>query len=344
MYKNISLFLEKKEISLSAKVYFIDAMSAMAMGLFSSLLVGTILNTIGLKLHIPFLSETIWPLCREMTGAAIGVAVAYSLHAHTFVLFSASIAGYAGNSFGGAVGAFLAALVAVECGKLVSRETKIDLIITPMVTILSGSLVAVSIGPPLSALMNNIGALLMTATTLHPFFMGITVAVLVGMALTLPISSAALCMMFSLSGLAGGAAAAGCCAQMIGFSVMSFKDNGWGGSVAVGIGTSMLQMPNIIKNPKIGIPPTLAAAITGPISTMVFQLENTPIGSGMGTCGLVGQIGGLTAMAETGVSTLFSFSAILAVHFILPALLTLCFSTAMYKAGCIKKGDLKLSL
>lgn len=337
-------FLEKKNIEISGKRYFIDAMSAMAMGLFSSLLVGTILNTIGLKLHNEFLTDTVWPICRDMTGAAIGIAVAYTLKAHTFVLFSASIVGYAGNQFGGAVGAFISVIISTELGKLVSRETKIDLIVTPMVTILSGSLVAVFFGPYMSAFMSGLGALIMTATNLRPFWMGISLAVSVGMILTLPISSAAICMMLSLSGLAGGAAAVGCCAQMIGFAVMSYRDNGFGGTVAVGIGTSMLQMSNIIKNPRIWIPPTAAAAVLGPVSTMLFQLENTPIGSGMGTCGFVGQIGALTALEQSGRSGPRIYLSVLLLHIIAPALLTLLFTMPLRKIGWIKDGDLKLAL
>ena len=201
----LQFFLKKKDIEISGKRYFIDAMSAMAMGLFSSLLVGTILRTVGQQLHITFLTDTIWPICRDMTGAAIGIAVAHSLKAHTFVLFSASIVGYAGNMFGGAVGAFISAIVGTELGKLVSKETKIDLIVTPMVTILSGSVIAVFFGPYMSACMNWLGGVIMTATTLRPFLMGICLAVLVGIILTLPISSAALCMMLSLSGLADAA-------------------------------------------------------------------------------------------------------------------------------------------
>ncbi|MEL3906649.1 MAG: PTS sugar transporter subunit IIC [Treponema sp.] len=339
-----TLFLKRKKVEISAKGYFIDAMSAMAMGLFSSLLVGTILNTIGLKLHISFLSDTVWPICRDMTGAAIGIAVAHALQAHTFVLFSAAIVGYAGNTFGGAVGSFLSVIISTELGKLISRETKVDLIVTPMVTILSGTAVAVFFGPYMSAFMNGLGTLIMTATNLQPFAMGVTLSVLVGMILTLPISSAAICMMLSLSGLAGGAAAAGCCAQMIGFAVMSYRDNGLGGTVAVGIGTSMLQMPNIIRNPRIWIPPTAAAAVTGPLSTLLFKMENTPIGSGMGTCGFVGQIGALTAMEQAGGSGAFLYGSVLIVHFILPALLTAVFTLPLRKLGWIKNGDLKLNI
>ena len=340
----LQLFLKKKDVEISAKRYFIDALSAMAMGLFSSLLVGTILRTVGQQLHIAFLTDTIWPICRDMTGAAIGIAVAHSLKAHTFVLFSAAIVGYAGNMFGGAVGAFISAIVGTELGKLVSKETKIDLIVTPTVTILSGSIIAASFGPYMSACMNWLGRVIMTATTLRPFLMGICLAVLVGIILTLPISSAALCMMLSLSGLAGGAAAAGCCSQMIGFAVMSYRDNGLGGSFAVGIGTSMLHMPNIIKNPRIWIPPIAASAVLGPISTVVLKLENTPIGAGMGTCGLVGQIGAIAAMSEAGRLTHAVYLSILLLHFIAPAILTLVFTAALRKIGWIKDGDLKLEL
>ena len=336
----LRLFLKKKDIEISGKRYFIDAMSAMAMGLFSSLLVGTILRTVGQQLHITFLTDTIWPICRDMTGAAIGIAVAHSLKAHTFVLFSAAIVGYAGNMFGGAVGAFISAIVGTELGKLVSKETKIDLIVTPTVTILSGSVIAVFFGPYMSACMNWLGEVIMTATTLRPFLMGICLAVLVGIILTLPISSAALCMMLSLSGLAGGAAAVGCCAQMIGFAIVSYKENGPGGLIAQGLGTSMLQVPNIIKNWRILIPPTAAAAICGPVSTCIFKMKNIPIGSGMGTSGLVGQIGTLTAMGFN-LSTLIQ---ILIVQFVFPALISIVFYKLLYKYGKIKKGDYTLDL
>ncbi|UTC62889.1 PTS sugar transporter subunit IIC [Treponema sp. OMZ 787] len=344
MTNSFKNFLAKKNIEISAKRYFIDAMSAMAMGLFSSLLVGTILNSIGLKLNIPFLTQTVWPICRDMTGAAIGIAIAHSLKAHTFVLFSATIVGFAGNKLGGPVGAFIATIISTELGKAVSRETKIDLIVTPMVTIISGAVIASAVGPGMSSFMTWLGKIIMEATTLQPFWMGVTVSVLVGVVLTLPISSAAICMMLSLGGLAGGAATAGCAAQMIGFAAMSYRDNGLGGSFAVGIGTSMLHMPNIIKNPKIWIPPTLAAAILGPLATIVFKMENIPLGSGMGTCGLVGQIGTITAMEAIGRGGLDTYAAILLLHFIMPAALTLFFTFLLRKINWIKDGDLKLNL
>ncbi len=344
MSKSVKNFLAKKNIEISAKRYFIDAMSAMAMGLFSSLLVGTILNSIGLKFNIPFLSETLWPICRDMTGAAIGIAIAHSLKAHTFVLFSATIVGFAGNKFGGPVGAFIATVVSTELGKAISRETKIDLIVTPMVTIISGVTIASLLGPGMSSFMTWLGALIMKATDLKPFWMGLTVSVLVGVILTLPISSAAICMMLSLGGLAGGAATVGCAAQMVGFAVMSYRDNGLGGSLAVGIGTSMLHMSNIVKNPKIWIPPTLTAAILGPLSTITFKMENIPIGSGMGTCGLSGQIGTITAMEAIGRGGVNTYLAILLLHFVLPAVLTIFFTFILRKLNWIGDGDLKLAL
>ncbi|MEL3904745.1 MAG: PTS sugar transporter subunit IIC [Treponemataceae bacterium] len=344
MGQKLSSFLARKNIEISARKYFIEAMSAMAMGLFSSLLVGTILNSIGLKLHIPFLTDTVWPICRDMTGAAIGIAIAHSLKAHTFVLFSATIVGFAGNKLGGPVGAFFATIIATELGKAVSRETKIDLIVTPTVTILSGMLIAALVGPVMSAFMSWLGSVIMEATKLQPFWMGVTLSVLVGAILTLPISSAAICMMLGLAGLAGGAATVGCSAQMIGFAVMSYRDNGLGGSFAVGIGTSMLHMPNIIKNPIIWIPPTLSAAILGPFSTMLFKLENIPLGSGMGTCGFVGQFGTFAAMEAAQKSGASTWFAVILLHFIAPAILTFAFTALLRKLNLIKDGDLKLDL
>lgn len=337
-------FLERKNIEFSVQRYLIDAMSSMALGLFASLLVGTILNTLGQSLRIPFLTDVIWPFARDMTGAAIAVAVAYALKAPPFVLFSATIVGYAGNQLGGPVGAFVSAIIATELGKLVSKETKVDLIVTPTVTILSGVLVAQLIGPGIAAFMTKTGELVMVATTLQPFWMGILVSLMIGIALTLPISSAAISMMLGLAGLAGGAATAGCCAQMIGFAVMSYRDNGPGGVVAVGIGTSMLHMSNIVRNWKIWIPPILTAAITGPIATVVMKMENIPIGSGMGTSGLVGQIGTITAMNAIGRGGWPLYLNILLLHFVLPAALTLLFTFILRKMGWIKDGDLKLNL
>ncbi len=337
---SIKQFLRKKGVAMSWKVYTVDVLGNMALGLFATLLVGTILNTIGDKLHIPFLSEVLWPMARDMTGAAIAVAIALSLSAPKLVLLASVVVGYAANIDGGPVGALVATVLAVEIGKLVSEETKIDIIVTPAVTILIGVAIGVFIGPPINQFMLALGQMIMYATTLQPFWMGIIVSVIVGMTLTLPISSAALCMMLGLSGLAGGAATAGCCAQMIGFAVISYKDNGLNGFFAQALGTSMLQVPNIVKNWKIWIPPTLASAITGPLSTILFKMENIPIGSGMGTSGLVGQIGTLTAMEGFPASRVWG--GILILQILLPALLSYLFYILLRKKGWIKDGDMKI--
>lgn len=331
-------FLKKKDVNISAKAYFLDALGAMAFGLFASLLIGTIFTTLGDKLNIPFLLE-IAKYAKQATGAAIGVAIAFSLKAPSLVLFSATVCGIAGNALGGPVGAYIASVISTELGKIVSKETKIDILVTPSVVIISGVLLAMFVGPGINAFMGAFGKFIENATELRPFLMGIIVSVSVGMALTLPISSAALCIAIGLSGIAAGAATAGCCAQMVGFAVMSFKENRWGGLVSQGIGTSMLQMPNIIKNPLTWIPPTLTAAITGPIATCVFQLENVPIGAGMGTCGLVGPFGIITAMPEGGTKMWFG---ILLVCFILPAILTWIFGEIFRKMNWIKEGDLNI--
>ena len=331
-------FLKKKDVNISAKAYFLDALGAMAFGLFASLLIGTIFTTLGDKLNLPLFVE-IAKYAKQATGAAIGVAIAFSLKAPSLVLFSATVCGIAGNALGGPVGAYIASVISTELGKIVSKETKIDILVTPSVVIISGVLLAMFVGPGINAFMEAFGKFIENATELRPFLMGIIVSVSVGMALTLPISSAALCIAIGLSGIAAGAATAGCCAQMVGFAVMSFKENRWGGLVSQGIGTSMLQMPNIIKNPLTWIPPTLTAAITGPIATCVFQLENVPIGAGMGTCGLVGPFGIITAMPDGGTKM---WIGILLVCFILPAILTWIFGEIFRKLNWIKEGDLNI--
>lgn len=335
----IKAFLQKKNVTITAKTYLIDALGAMAFGLFASLLIGTIFATLGEKTNQVFFTE-ISNFAKQATGAALGVSIAYALKAPQLVLFSAATVGIAGNSLGGPVGALLSTIAATEFGKIVSKETRMDIIITPGITIISGVAVAQFAGPGVSAFMTAFGNLVNTTTEMQPLFMGILVAAFIGIALTLPISSAAICMMLSLDGLAGGAATAGCCAQMIGFAVMSFRENGVGGLMAQGLGTSMLQMSNIVKNPKIWIAPTLASMITGPISTMVFRLQNIPEASGMGTCGLVGPIGIYTAMG--GGSRMWIGIAFIC--FILPAFLTLIFGELFRKMGWIKEGDLKLDL
>lgn len=334
-------FLKRKQITISVQTYLIDALGAMAFGLFASLLIGTIFATLGDKTHIEIFT-TISVYAKSATGAALGVSIAYALKAPTLVLFSAATVGIAGNELGGPVGALVATIIATELGKMVSKETPVDILITPGITITSGVLASQFIGPGVSAFMAAFGNLVKTTTVMQPFFMGILVSALIGIALTLPISSAAICIMLSLDGLAGGAATAGCCAQMVGFAVLSFRENKWGGLLAQGLGTSMLQMGNIVKNPRIWIPPILASMVAGPVSTMVFKLENIPTGAGMGTCGLVGPIGVYTAMQETAGADMWI--GILLVCFILPAVLTPFFGALCKKAGWIKDGDLKLDL
>ena len=347
-------FLERKNIEISLKRYGIDALSAMAQGLFCSLLIGTIFNTLGNQFGIKLFSQpiindlTIGGFASAMSGPAMATAIGYALQSPPLVLFSLITVGYATNILGGAGGplaVFFVSIVAAELGKLVSKETKIDIIITPLVTIVSGVLFASLFAPMIGNAAMKLGELIMIATKLQPFLMGIIVSVLVGIALTLPISSAAICAALSLTGLAGGAAVAGCCAQMIGFAVISFRENGIGGLISQGIGTSMLQMSNIVKNPKIWIAPILTSAITGPIATCLFQLEmNGPaISSGMGTCGLVGQIGVYTGWLNTKTTiTIYDWFSLIMISFILPALLSLMINSVLKKIGWVKEGDMKL--
>lgn len=335
----VKAYLKQKNVNLAVRTYLIDAMGAMAFGLFASLLIGTIFATLGEKTNIQIFN-VISEYAKSATGAALGVSIAYALHAPQLVLFSAATVGIAGNALGGPVGAFVATIVATELGKIVSKETRVDILVTPGVTIISGVLMAQFVGPGVSAFMSAFGNLVKTATEMQPFFMGILVSALIGIALTLPISSAAICIMLGLDGLAGGAATAGCCAQMIGFAILSFRENGIGGLFAQGLGTSMLQMGNIVKNPKIWIAPTLASMVTGPIATILFRMENISTGAGMGTCGLVGPIGVYTAM-DGGTQM---WLGILLVCFILPAVLSFLFGEILRKINWIKDGDLKLDL
>lgn len=337
-------FLKRKNIEFSVKRYLIDALSFMALGLFSSLIIGSILNQIGSKFGILFLSETIWPIARQMTGPAIGVAVACGLQAPPLVMFSSAITGAAGAALGGPVGAFVAAVAGAEFGKAVSKEAKVDILVTPATTIIVGCLLGSLVGPGVSAFMTGFGNLIMYATELNPIPMGILVSTLMGIALTLPISSAAIGIMLGLGGIASGAATVGCAAQMVGFAVISFRENGVGGLFAQGLGTSMLQVPNIVKNWKIWIPSIMTSAILGPISTTVLKLENTPIGSGMGTSGLVGQFGTISAMEAAGRGGASLYITILMFHIVLPAIMTLAIAEYMRKKEWIKEGDLKLDL
>ncbi len=339
----VSAFLKKKGVSLSAKTYFVDAFSAMAMGLFASLLIGTIFATIATQTGIEFFNE-MSNYAKAVQGSAMALAIGVSLGANGLVLFSLCAVGHCANGFGGPLGVFVISLVACEIGKLVSKETKIDILVTPTVIIAVGTALSLLIGPAISYIMEACGTAIMSFTELQPFWMGILVSVTVGIALTLPISSAAICASIGLVGLAGGAATAGCCAQMVGFAVMSFKENRWGGLVAQGLGTSMLQMGNICKNPRIWLPPTIASAITGPIATCVFKLQiaaDNPVASGMGTCGMVGPIG---IMSESGFGSAFDWAGLVLVCIVLPAILTPAIAFVFRKIGWIKDGDLKLEL
>lgn len=337
----MTTFLQRKNIEISAKRYFIDAMGAMAYGLFATLLVGTILKTIGEELGISFLKDVVWPFANKATGPALALAIAFSLRAPQLVMFASAVVGLASYELGGPLGVFLATIVAVEFGKLISGETRIDIIVTPTVTVLIGVLMAKFLGPTVTQLMQGIGQIITLSTDANPLVMGIVIAVVVGMVLTLPISSAALCLMLELDGLAAGAATIGCCAQMIGFATISFKDNGIKGVLAQGLGTSMLQMPNIYKNWKIWIPSIVASAIIGPIAILFFNMQNTALESGMGTCGLVGQIGTFNAMKSTTDFSNLLFSIIL-LHFIFPSLLSYVVYKILKSIGWIHDGDMKL--
>lgn len=334
----IRTFLQRQNIQLSLKRYAIDALNFMALGLFSTLIIGLILKNIGVWAVLPWLIEA-GSQAQAAMGAAIGVGVAYALQAPPLVLLSSTITGLAGAALGGPVGCFLAAAFGAEFGKLVSKITVVDIIVTPAVTICVGIAVAQLLGSPISALMNQIGGFIMWSVELQPLLMGMVVSVVMGIILTLPISSAAIAISLSLSGLAAGAATVGCCCQMIGFATMSFRENRWGGLLSQGLGTSMLQMPNIVRNPKIWLPPIMASAVLGPLSTLAFQMSNIPSGAGMGTSGLVGQIGTIEAMGDSSQIWLM----ILLLHFILPALLTLLIAAVFRRKGWIKTGDLSLA-
>lgn len=348
----INGFCKKKDVVFSARRYGIDALGAMAQGLFCSLLIGTILNTAGEQLGISFLVD-IGAFASAMSGAAMAIAIGYALKAPPLVLFSLAAVGYASNQAGGAGGplaVLIIAILAAEVGKLVSKETKVDLLVTPLVTILLGCALAMWWAPPIGAAASAVGSLINWATELQPFWMGILVSVLVGIALTLPISSAAICHALTLTGLAGGAAVAGCCAQMVGFAVMSFRENKWGGLVSQGIGTSMLQMGNIVKNPRIWIPAIVTSAITGPIATCLFglQMNGDAVASGMGTCGFVGQIGVYTgwvrdiAAGTKAAITSWDWLGLALICFILPGVICWLLGLLLRKIGWIKEGDLKL--
>ena len=358
-------FLRRKDIVISAKRYGIDALGAMAQGLFCSLLIGTIVKTLGEQMGMQFLVD-VGVYASAMSGAAMAVDIGWALKAPPIVLFSLATVGYAANALGsttldggkgagGPLAVLFIAIIAAECGKAVSKETKVDILVTPLVTILAGVGLSALVAPAIGTAATAIGAVTRLATDEQPLLMGIIVSVVIGMALTLPISSAAICAACSLTGLAGGAAVAGCCANMVGFAVLSFRENSWGGLVSQGIGTSMLQMGNIVKNPRIWLPAILTSAITGPIATCVFRLEmnGPPVSAGMGTCGLVGQIGvwtGWVAPSEQAVANgaaaivpgAFQWAGLILISFVLPAVLCWAFGSWFRKRGWIKEGDLKL--
>ncbi len=338
---------------------FIDGLSGMALGLFATLIIGTIISTVGgyIPGKIGYFIVSIGTFAKMLMGAGIGVGMAYKLKKAPMVSISAGVAGSIGayaskiidgvttiSGVGEPLGAFVAAFVAIEVGSLVSGKTKVDIIVTPLVAILSGSIIGLLVGPPISSFMVAVGKVINYATDQQPVLMGILVAVLMGIALTLPISSAAIGVSLGLSGIAAGAAVVGCCCQMVGFAVMSFRENKWSGIVAQGVGTSMLQMPNIIRRPIVWLPPIIASAILGPIASAVFGMTATKIGAGMGTSGLVGCIDTFTAMTTAGVSPWITLGEIALMHIVLPALICLGISELMRKYKLIGYGDLKLDL
>ena len=360
----VKAFLARKEIVFSAKRYGIDALGAMALGLFGSLLIATIFNAIGL---IPALSffKTIGGYGAKAAGPAMAVAIAFALKAPPLVMYSAALVGFAANDLGGAGGplaVLFIAVVAVEFGKAVSKETKVDILVTPFVTVFVGGVLAILLAPRIGALVGFVGKFIGWATLQQPFVMGLLVSVVVGIALTLPISSAAICAAIGLSGaavagvipanaeglaLAGGAAVAGCCAHMVGFAVMSFRENRWGGLVSVGLGTSMLQMPNLVKNPRLWIPPVVASAVTGPLATCVFRMQmyGVAINSGMGTCGLLGPISivlGWFGGEYPGTVGALDWVGLALICFALPAVIAFVLSELLRRVGWIKENDLKL--
>lgn len=361
---SLRAFLLRKDIVFSAKRYGIDALGAMALGLFGSLLIATIFNAIGLIPGLTFF-KTIGGYGGSAAGCAMAVAIAYALKAPPLVLYSAALVGMIANAQGGAGGplaVLLIAIVAVEFGKAVSKETKVDILVTPFVTVFVGGGLAVLLAGYIGKLVGYVGSLIGWATLQQPFVMGLLVSVVIGIALTLPISSAAICASIGLSGaavagvvpenaeglaLAGGAAVAGCCAHMVGFAVMSFRENRWGGLISQGIGTSMLQMPNLVKNPRLWIPPVVASAVTGPLATCLFGIRQygVAINSGMGTCGLLGPIGIMLGWysGEYPLSVGFvDYLGLFLICFVLPAVLSLAVALPLRKLGWIKDGDLLL--
>lgn len=324
--------------------YIVEALSHMALGLFCSLILGLIIGQIskipGLD-FLGFVSEAL-SATSPLVGACIGLAIAYGMSCAPLVMISSAITGALGYQFGGPVGAYLAVILGEELGMLVSKRTPVDIIITPFVTIVTGGLFAKYCCSPINDFMLYLGGLINSATTLSPFLMGMAVSVLVGCALTLPISSAAICVMLGIDGLAAGAATVGCCAQMIGFAVISYSDNGLGGFISQGAGTSMLQIGNIARKPIIWLAPTLTAAILGPVSTCLLHMTNNALGAGMGTSGLVGPLATYAVMSEAGAETWPLIVKIICLYFIAPAVISLMIHFCMKKAGWVRAGDMKL--
>lgn len=324
--------------------YVVKALSHMAQGLFCSLILGLIIGQIAKIPGLDFLNFIAEALSASspLVGACIGLAIAYGLSCTPLVMISSAITGALGYQFGGPVGAYLAVIVGEELGGLVSRKTPVDIIITPLVTIVAGGLFAKYCCSPINDFMLYLGEVINKATMLSPFMMGIAVSVLVGCALTLPISSVAICVMLGIDGLAAGAATVGCCAQMVGFAVISYRDNGMGGLLSQGLGTSMLQIGNIARKPVIWLAPTLTSAILGPVSTVWLQMTNNALGAGMGTSGLVGPLATFATMTEAGAAAGPLTIKILCLYFLAPALISLGIHMLMKKAGWVKSGDMKL--
>ena len=327
------------------KKYIVDAMSHMAMGLFCSLILGLIISQIaripGLD-FLDFIAEAL-SSTSPLIGACIGLAMASGMSCAPLVTISSAITGALGYQFGGPVGAYLSVILGAEIGMLFSKKTPIDIILTPLVTIVCGGLFARYCCSPINDFMLYLGAVINDATQLSPFLMGITVSVLVGCALTLPISSVAICVMLGIDGLAAGAATVGCCAQMVGFAVISYKDNGVGGLLSQGVGTSMLQIGNIMKKPVIWLAPTLTSAILGPVSTVWLEMTNNSLGAGMGTSGLVGPLATYATMSPEADSIGMLIVKILCLYFIAPAIISLGLNAIMTRLGWIKPGDMKLN-
>jgi hypothetical protein len=334
---------KKKGISLSPSLYFVTALSYMALGLFSTLIIGLIMKTIGGQLEgttFTGMSATliqIGDVAMSLTGPAIGIAIAYALEAPPLILFSALVVGAFGYEFGPA-GSYVATILAVEVSKLVSKSTKLDILVTPFTTIAVGYLTATYIGKYVGLFMTQLGGWIEWGTEQQPLIMGVVVATLMGLALTAPISSAAIALMLGLNGIAAGAATVGCTAQMIGFAITSYRDNGVGGAIAQGIGTSMLQVGNIVKNPWILLPPTMAGAVLAPIAILLFELESVAAGAGMGTSGLVGPI----VMLETMGFSWYTFLVVLGFLIIGPALLSYAVYVVLRRTGRIQPNDLKI--